>query len=426
MPRVKRGTRRRRWPSTSATPTAPTHSRASARPGAFTCVSGRGGAMGSGASPSTFCSRNNGSWFAGSRVRGFETAPAHQRTREPANRYNQRFELARISGQTHEVRPQGESTEHQAPGTQPADALEAPERAQGDPRLARREGPLRREGGYESDRVDRGQDGHQGHHPPQHRGTVQVASRVADVQGRDAQNQRVVAGLLQRVSTRSRILPVLRRQWRDDQAATLDKLETRFDKRLTSLKEQVDRVAALAETLQGLEALAGSVDRITNVDREVRMLRATLALDIEDRHRVPHGPAVFDADRVGAHVARAIAAAPVQTDPSVHIVINQLTPADTYDAVLDGIPPRIFFSQRDNAKQNLRLAQMDVAPERTLHTLAFIENVLIPKLMVPALLRKFEPYFREFYVREYGPERGPALAAVPHEATSGRLMLQRS
>jgi hypothetical protein len=234
-----------------------------------------------------------------------------------------------------------------------------------------------------------------------------------------------VPGLLQRLLTRSGILPVLRRQWRDDQAATLDKLETRFDKRLTSLKEQVDRVAALAETLQGLEALAGSVDRITNVDREVRMLRATLALDIEDRHRVPHGPAVFDADRVGAHVARAIAAAPVQTDPSVHIVINELTPPDTYDAVLDGIPPRIFFSQRDNAKQNLRLAQMDIAPERTLHTLGFIENVLIPTLMVPALLRKFEPHIREFYVREYGPERGPALAAIPHEATSGRLMLRR-
>ena len=208
-------------------------------------------------------------------------------------------------------------------------------------------------------------------------------------------------GLLQRLLTRSGILPVLRRQWRDDQAATLDKLETRFDKRLTSLREQVDRVAALAETLEGLEALAGSVDRITNVDREVRMLRATLALDIEDRHRAPQGPAVFDADRVGAHVARAIAAAPVQTDPSVHIVINELTPPETYDAVLDGIPPRIFFSQRDNAKQNLRLAQMDIAPERTLHTLGFIENVLIPKLMVPALLRKFEPHIREFYVREH-------------------------
>jgi hypothetical protein len=134
---------------------------------------------------------------------------------------------------------------------------------------------------------------------------------------------------------------------------------------------------------------------------------------------------VFDADRVGAHVARAIAAAPVQTDPSVHIVINELTPPDTYDAVLDGIPPRIFFSQRDNAKQNLRLAQMDIAPERTLHTLGFIENVLIPTLMVPALLRKFEPHIREFYVREYGAERGPALAAIPHEATSGRLMLRR-
>jgi hypothetical protein len=234
-----------------------------------------------------------------------------------------------------------------------------------------------------------------------------------------------VAGLLQRLLTRSGILPVLRSQWRADQTATIDKLETRLDKRLTSLREQVDRVAALADTLQGLEALAGSVERITNVDREVRMLRATLALDIEDRQKGPHRPGVFDPDRIGAHVARAIASAPVETDPSVHIVINNLTPPDTYQAVLDGIPPRIFFSQRDNAKQNLRLSQMDVAPEWTLQTLAFIENVLIPKMMVPALLRTFEPYIREFYIREYGRERGPALAAIPHEATSGRLMLRR-
>ena len=45
-------------------------------------------------------------------------------------------------------------------------------------------------------------------------------------------------------------------------------------------------------------------------------------------------------------------------------------------------------------------------------------------MMVPALLRKFEPHIRDFYLREYGPERGRALAAIPHEATGGRLMLR--
>jgi len=233
-----------------------------------------------------------------------------------------------------------------------------------------------------------------------------------------------VPGLLQRLLARAGILPVLRSQWRADQASTIDKLEQRVDKRLASLKDDIDRVEALAVRLQGLEKLASSVERITDLERDIRLLRTTLKLDIDNRHRAARDPVVFDADRVGAHVARATASAPVETDPSVHIVVSDLIPADTYSAVLDGIPPRIFFPQRDNTKQNLRLAQMDVAPETTLQALGFIENVLVPRMLVPALLRRFAPHIREFYVREHGPERGPAVAAMPHEATGGRLMLR--
>jgi hypothetical protein len=57
--------------------------------------------------------------------------------------------------------------------------------------------------------------------------------------------------------------------------------------------------------------------------------------------------------------------------------------------------------------------------------LTFLEEALIPRMMVPALLEKLTPYIRDFYIREYGSERGPALAAIPHEATRGRLMLRR-
>ena len=234
-----------------------------------------------------------------------------------------------------------------------------------------------------------------------------------------------MAGVLQRLLTRSGIVPVLRSQWRADQSAASEKLEARLDKRLASLKEQVDRMAVLADKLQGLETLADSAERLKSISHEVRMMRATMMLDIEDRQKGPHGPGVYDVDRVGAHVERAIASAPLETDPSVHIVVNDLMPSDTYKALLDGVPPRVFFSQRDNEKQNLKLSMLDIAPAWTFETLAFIENALIPRMMVPVLLRKFAPHIREFYLREYGPERGPALAAIPHQATGGRLMLRR-
>ena len=231
-------------------------------------------------------------------------------------------------------------------------------------------------------------------------------------------------GVLQRLLTRSGILPVLRTQWRADQSSAGDKLEKRLDKRIGELKAQIDRIEALAERFS-LDTLNDAAQRVRTVDREMRVLRATMVSDIAARHHGPRRSAAFAPDYVGAHVTRAIAGAPLQTDPSAHMVVNGLVPPDTYDAILEGIPPAIFFSQRDNKKQNLRLEQLSIAPEWTLQTLEFIERVLIPTMMVPALLQRFEPHIRDFYLREYGPERGPQLAAIPHEATSGRLMLRR-
>jgi hypothetical protein len=237
-----------------------------------------------------------------------------------------------------------------------------------------------------------------------------------------------VPGLLQRLLTRSGILPVLRTQWRADQTSAAKKAEAQLDKRIAALQAEIHRLEALTQRLQSLQALeplVGFVDRIGDLDREVRVLHTTLATNIDERRHESERANVFEPGRVNAHVERAIAAAPLSTDPSVHVIVNELTPPDTYRAMLDGIPLPIFFSQRDPIKQNLKLAKLDIAPDWTLSMLDFLENVLIPKMMVPALMRKFEPHIREFYAREYGAERGPALAAVPHLATGGRLMLRR-
>jgi hypothetical protein len=233
-----------------------------------------------------------------------------------------------------------------------------------------------------------------------------------------------VPGVLQRLLTRSGILPILRSQWRADQSSSTEKLEKRLDKRISELKTQIDRIEAIASRLN-VDAVNEAVQRITTVDRELRVVKVTMANDIAARRHGRDRTDVFAPNYVGPHVARTIANVPLHTDPSVHVVVNGLVPSDTYDAMLDGIPPGIFFSQRDSKKQNLRLEQLRIAPESTLRTLEFIEHVLIPQLMVPALLRRFEPHIRDFYLREYGPERGPQLAAIQHEATSGRLMLRR-
>ena len=237
-------------------------------------------------------------------------------------------------------------------------------------------------------------------------------------------------GVLQRLLTRSGILPVLRSRWREDLANTSEKLEKRIDKRFDELTRDIEQLRhELAQQAKAAQAIAAApaelADRIASVDRDVRILRDTMALDIEDRRTGTDRTGVFQRSVVAGHVQRAIADAPVETDPSVHIVITDLLPANTYQALLDGIPRTVFFSQKDNTKQNLRLANIHVAPGRTIEMLTFLEEALIPQIMVPALMHKFAPHVRDFYVREYGQERGIALASIPHEATAGRLMLRR-
>jgi len=177
--------------------------------------------------------------------------------------------------------------------------------------------------------------------------------------------------------------------------------------------------------MRQLEPLIDSVDRMARMERDVRLMRETLGADITHRRRKVEYAALLTSPGIAAHVQDAIRRVPVQDDPSVHIVIDDLLPSHTYEALIDGIPPPSLFSQKDDTKQNLRLSNIHIAPEWTIQMLTFLEGELIPRMMVPALLQKLMPHIRDFYVREYGPDRGPALAAIPHEATRGRLMLRR-
>jgi hypothetical protein len=240
-----------------------------------------------------------------------------------------------------------------------------------------------------------------------------------------------VPGLLQRLLTRSGILPVLRTRWREDLATANAKLEKRIDKQFDTLTRDIERLRTeLSQRTLGGQDIAQNLsaevaERISALDREVRILRDTMSLDISDRRRGLDRASLFQMSAVVDHVQGAIARAPVDTDPSVHILISDLLPADSYEALLDGIPPSVFFSHKDSTKQNLRLSGVRVAPARTIETLTFLEEALIPRIMVPMLMGKLAPHIRDFYIREYGQTRGPALAAIPHEATAGRLMLRR-
>lgn len=214
--------------------------------------------------------------------------------------------------------------------------------------------------------------------------------------------------IVEHLLTRIGVLPYLRRRWRDDLHRSSDKVEARFGKRMAAMAARV-------------EALDRAVQALT---RREQYLRTALLFDAEHRER-RHGADVFDEGRVARHVAGAIGGTNLDLDPMAHMVIDGLLPRETYDALVDAIPPVEFFSDKDERKQNFKLRSVDVAPEWTMTALGFVEDCLIPRMMVPGLVRMFETHIRGKYVSKYGETLGAQVAALPHIATAGRLMLRR-
>jgi len=55
----------------------------------------------------------------------------------------------------------------------------------------------------------------------------------------------------------------------------------------------------------------------------------------------------------------------------------------------------------------------------------FVERTLIPEILVPSLVAKFRDAIAATYAARYGPAGGAQVAALPHYASAGRLMLRR-
>lgn len=231
--------------------------------------------------------------------------------------------------------------------------------------------------------------------------------------------------IIERLLSKIGVLPYLRNRWRDDQQRSSEKVEARFDRHMATVAARLERLDNLprapADTGERLKALEEALQEMT---RKAYRLEVALRFNAEHRER-RWGAHVFDEARLAEHVAAAIDRTKIDCDPMAHVVVDGLLPAETYDAVLDAIPPVPFFSDADKRKQNFKVHAKDLAPEWTLTALGFVEDVVIPQMIVPGLMRKFEPHVRAAYVRKYGESLGAQVAALPHIATAGRLMLRR-
>ena len=194
-------------------------------------------------------------------------------------------------------------------------------------------------------------------------------------------------------------------------AADAEKMRREREKRrLETLRTRLEEAQRTAENAQ---RTATKVQRLCDV----------LMVNAEHRE-ARYQPAALEFDRVAAHVSKAISAASMHANPVAHVVIESLFPEDTYRALLDAIPPDLCFTQRGRPKQNFTLSTGAVAPDFSVRVWSFIEQLVTPNVITPTLMQRFHSSVGDAYAARYG-DLGPRVAALPHQASTGRLMLRR-
>jgi len=133
--------------------------------------------------------------------------------------------------------------------------------------------------------------------------------------------------------------------------------------------------------------------------------------------------AALDPDHVGAQVRRAVASARTDTDPSVTCRHHDL-PEDTYRALIDASLAHLLLAERRRQAEPESCRNSTVAPERTLETLAFVEQQAHSAMMVPALMKNSSRTSSISTSANTAPSEATA-GGDSHEATGGRLILRR-
>jgi hypothetical protein len=176
------------------------------------------------------------------------------------------------------------------------------------------------------------------------------------------------------------------------------------------------RVDQLSDRTRDLQATVDAL-RI-----RTEQLETIVRLDLEHEEELLRLPALLDAARIRAHVERAVATAPMICDPFPHVVVSNWLPADMYEAMIRGLPPAVFFADREEVRQRL-IVPFSFAPAYSRRVWTFIAQTVVGEILRDALSRKFETVLRE-YVRGFcGAEA--ATTDVPMSVSDGRIMLRR-
>ena len=133
----------------------------------------------------------------------------------------------------------------------------------------------------------------------------------------------------------------------------------------------------------------------------------------------------FDHASVFAQVQAVVAAAPLESDPCPHIVLDDLLPDDAYDALIAAIPPPLFFEHMAVNQQDLKIP-FKFTPRYEREVWQAFQDRIVMNALAPALTDKFQNEL-DLLVHTNWPGEFDSMAdaGISLDLVAGRVMRRR-
>lgn len=189
--------------------------------------------------------------------------------------------------------------------------------------------------------------------------------------------------------------------------------------RLTSLADSRDRLRReLREVHHALQELA---KQLVSVELQTQQLIALRMGDRDAADRMDGLEQVLDLNHLATHLRDAVRRADLIEAPVPHALITDVLPLDMYEAAIDAIPSRIFFTPRDG-EQELPVPPT-LAPLHSIATWMFLADA-VKQVFVPMFIERFEePVDR--HLRALGPSIQELNEAGGRFVARGRIVLRQ-
>lgn len=142
--------------------------------------------------------------------------------------------------------------------------------------------------------------------------------------------------------------------------------------------------------------------------------------DAEQRAHLEQLSSILDPEGIERHVIAAVVAAPLHTDPFPHLVVEGWLPRKVYNCFIRGLPPAIFFADREDRRHRLPVP-LPLAPAYSVQVWRFMADQIVGRMLHRALSDRFGGVVRD-YVRSFCPSL-PEDEEFTLHPSDGRILL---